>query len=150
MNILIAYSTLLGEAERISRDLYEQIRIELKEHTFQISNVEDLTPSQIHDHDVTIIIASTTGDGDLNPDAEEFIKKIHNDSADFNGDTFALFGIGETFYPHFCGAIDTIEKELKIRHATIVGDIKKEEIYGNENIDKTLYNWAKEVIASIN
>lgn len=147
MKILITYSTLIGEAQRLAQGLYERLKTKFDTNDFILQEIDTVSPQLIRENELTIIIASTTGDGDLNPDAEEFVQKLTSESPDFHGTKFALFGIGESFYPHFCGAIDTLHEKIISLHGEIVGDIIKLDSY-TEDVEVKLNQWSEEIIRS--
>lgn len=60
-----------------------------------------------------------------------------------------IFGSGNSIYPHFCGAVDGIQKIVSDSGATVIGTFKfeqrfKEEDFSNEeldNLERILQDW---------
>jgi flavodoxin I len=102
-----------------------------------LRDVFDATASELVQYDGIAIGAYTWGDGEL-PD--EFLDVYEAMSElDLSGRKAAVFGSGDSSYPIFCGAVDTIEEKLKELGAELVAEgVKVEFTPSKEELTKCL------------
>jgi flavodoxin short chain len=97
-------------------------------------------------YDLVLLGCSTWGDEDVELQ-DDFVPLYENlGSAGLAGRRVAVFGCGDSGYPHFCGAVDAIEEKAAQVGAEIVaaslkidGDPRREEIM----------DWAAEAAAHV-
>ncbi len=78
---------------------------------------------------------------ELQEDFELFYNDLSGDLS-LNGKRFAVFGCGDSSYPHFCGAVDAIEDRLNKLGATLVCDSLR--IDGEPDIEN-INDWTEEL-----
>ncbi len=70
------------------------------------SSVRDMgsvDPESIHDMDYVIIVTSTYGDGEPPDNASEWASYLKfNDELELSHVNYAVLGLGDNYYPHFC------------------------------------------------
>mmetsp|Transcript_27282 Transcript_27282/g.33277 ORF Transcript_27282/g.33277 Transcript_27282/m.33277 type:complete len:347 (-) Transcript_27282:323-1363(-) len=100
--ILIMYGSATGNAESISKEMHEHA----SEHglTSTWGKLNDYKRLNFMDHNLILIVASTTGDGDAPENADRFVryikKRTHADDL-LRGKTFAVLALGDTNYSRF-------------------------------------------------
>ena len=63
-----------------------------------------------------IIVSSSFGDGEPPGNAEQFLAQAQQ-AHELRGLQYAIFGLGDTAYPQFCGFTKQLEQLLQARHA---------------------------------
>ncbi|WP_215144613.1 flavodoxin [Exiguobacterium qingdaonense] len=110
MKLLIGYVSMSGNTEDIAN---------LIRHTWQdaghavsiCDDWESLRIEQLSEYDGVILGTYTWGDGDLPYEAEDFVYDL--EEAALDGLPCAAFGSGDTDYPKYCAAVDTVEEALQ-------------------------------------
>lgn len=63
---------------------------------------------------------------------------------DITNKKIALFGLGDTSYPHFCGAVDVMKSYLDALGVTLVGEpLKIDKYYADPQNESKAVEWAK-------
>jgi len=106
---LLLYGTLTGNTEMAAKDLQGKLLAARPDRQLDLANVRDLPPERLKDYDYVIFGASTWDDFG-NPDTEEFLEKLKAAAPDLSKVQFAFFGLGDSSYHNFCGAIDLAKK----------------------------------------
>lgn len=132
--ILVAYGSTTGSTETLAEEIAEKLKDASQE--VNLVNVADIDVDELdNDYDLYLLGSSTWGDADveLQEDFEEFYENM--EGKDLSGKKFAIFGCGDTSFPHFCGAVDELEKrveelggELVAKGLKVEGDVEKEEL----------------------
>lgn len=126
--VIVLYASLTGNTEEMAESIAEGARaagaITVLKEAFDAKAEELLL------YDGVVIGAYTWGDGELPDEFIAFYEELN--SVDLTGIKTAVFGSGDTSYPIFCGAVDTIESKLKQLGATIVCDSLKFEYNATE------------------
>lgn len=126
--VLVVYASMTGNTEEMA----EAIAQGAKEAGAEVVSKEafDASVDELNDYEGIIIGAYTWGDGELPDEFIDFFEAL--DSLDLSGKKAAVFGSGDTSYPVFCGAVDTIEAKLKELGAEIAGECIKFEYNPSE------------------
>lgn len=110
MTILIAYVSMSGNTEDIAHLL--QHTLTTAGYTVVVSDdLESLHVNSLLEYDGVLLGAYTWGDGDVPYEAEGFVDDLYD--ADLDALPCAAFGSGDTDYPKYCAAVDTIEDALR-------------------------------------
>lgn len=126
--VLVVYASMTGNTEEMAEAIAEGA----KEAGVEVVSKEafDASADELNEYDGIIIGAYTWGDGELPDEFIDFYDAL--DSLDLSGKKAAVFGSGDTSYPIFCGAVDTIETKLKELGAEIVSESIKFEYNPSE------------------
>ena len=106
---------LFGTHSGNSQNLAHVIGESLSNEGF-FCDVQDLgavEPESIHDMDFVIIVTSTHGDGEPPDNASEWMSYLKfNEELDLSHVNFAVLGLGDSYYPHFCQCGKDFEEYL--------------------------------------
>lgn len=121
--VIVVYASMTGNTEEMA----EAIAAGVKEAGVEVVYKEafDAKASELEQYDAIIVGAYTWGDGELPDEILDFYEEL--DEIDLNGKKAAVFGSGDSSYPIYCGAVDTIEAKLKELGAEIVAESLKVE-----------------------
>ncbi len=114
----IFYGSTTGTCE----DLANRIADKLEVSASDVHNVEALSVDLISGYDVLLLGSSTWGDGELQDDWYDALKKMK--TADLSGKEIALFGCGdsESYGDTFCDAIGVLYNNLRDTGCTFIGN----------------------------
>ncbi len=132
MNVLIIYATFSGSTLTAAQ-LIEAV-LKRKGHAVTLKSANEADPSEMNNYDL-VVLGSCTWDfsgleGQLHSYFVDFAKKLQG--KDFSQKKFAVFGLGDKTYTHFCAAVDHLEK--------IVADVKGQKIKDSLRIDRFYFN----------
>lgn len=148
MNIILVYATFSGSTLTAA----QIIETELKEkgHSVVLKSANEVNPGELNSFDL-IIFGSCTWDfsgldGQLHSDFIELGKKLAG--KDFSAKKFAIFGLGDKTYAHFCAAVDHLEKiVVDIKGQKIVDSLRVDRFYFNQEAEtKRLKDWTSHLI----
>lgn len=133
MKLLLLYATNSGGTEMAAQIVVQQ----LSAHTVDMKRVIEANPDELSGYDA-IILGSPSWDfdgkeGQPHDDFWEFKKKMEGKS--FEGKKFAIFGLGDSSYKIFTGAVDELERW--------VADWKGTKIVDSLRMDKFYYKQAE-------
>lgn len=118
MNILLVFATNSGGTEMAAQLITQQ----LTNHTVTMKRAVEATLEDVQQAEC-VILGSPSWDyagkeGQPHDDFHAFQGKLA--SAQFDGKKFAVFGLGDTSYKHFCGAVDELETWISGWKGTLV------------------------------
>ncbi|MFC4077572.1 flavodoxin [Salinithrix halophila] len=116
-HILLIFASMSGNTEEMAEAVADGIRGAGGRVTLKA--VEDTNPSEMAAYDGLLLGSYTWGDGDLPYEFEDFVDEIE-EGLDLKGVPSAVFGSGDTAYPLFCAAVDTLENLLQKYGAQIL------------------------------
>lgn len=109
---------LWGSQSGNAKNLAHVIGESLKNDQVMISDMGDIDPEDIHNIQRLIIVTSTYGDGEPPDNASEWMSFIKfADDLDLSHLNYAVIGLGDTYYPHFCQAGKDFDHYLSKRGA---------------------------------
>ncbi len=114
--------------------------------------VDGATKDQIKDSQL-IILGSPSWedegkDGQPLPDMTKFLKSLT--AEDLAGKKVAIFGLGDTSYQHFCGAVDVMTELLKANNATpVVEPVRIDRYYSLPDNENKIRTWADGLAKSL-
>lgn len=151
MNILLVYATNSGstaEAAQIIADVLTG-----KGHTVTVKDAKTATPE-----DVTtapfFILGSPSWDhdgleGQPLPEIEEFIARSKD--IKLTGKPCAVFGLGDSSYTYFCGAVTYLEAFIKRSGGTLaLPSLKVDGFYMKPEASENIIKWTNEVAEKLN
>jgi flavodoxin I len=142
MKILINYATLSGNSAMLSEQMYTKLKETHGDSEFVYKDADDCKGEDYGQYDLVIFVSSSWDDGDLNMVAEEYLNQL----PDLNGQKFALVGLGDSSYPHFCGGVEKAEEILKGKGATLVAETHKIDGFIEDPLVDAAIAWADGVI----
>jgi len=99
INILFGSQT--GNAQNLARVISESLTHAGFESLVQ--DMGELEPESIHDMDYIMLVTSTHGDGEPPDNASEWMSYLKfSEELDLSHLQFAVLGLGDSYYPHFC------------------------------------------------
>lgn len=146
MKILIAFATLSGNTQMVSEHLDEYLKT--KGHDVTLMNQDDLDPGQMNDYELVLLSSSTWGDGEPNPTSEVYMQKLKDHAEPFGAVKFAVFGLGDSSYAHFCGIVDRFVELLKEKGKEPVVESFKIDGYPEDAVLTSVDEWADKAIAA--
>jgi flavodoxin I len=146
---LVLYGTLTGNTEMAAKALYGKLIAVAPGRALELANVRDVAPEQLRQYDYVIFGASTWDDYG-NPDTEDFLAKLKTAAPDLSGVKFAFFGLGDSSYHNFCGAID-LAKQVAVGdcHCAVYPEAFTIDGYPEEEMIAGLARWAQNFLSSI-
>lgn len=78
-----------------------------------VRDMGEVEPESIHDMDFIVIVTSTYGDGEPPDNASEWMSYLKfNEEIDLAHIKFAVLGLGDSYYPHFCQCAKDFDEYL--------------------------------------
>ncbi|WP_127498845.1 flavodoxin [Paenibacillus glycanilyticus] len=116
MKVIVAYASLTGNTEEMAEAIAAGAREAGAEVV--VRDAYDADASELDQYEGIAIGAYTWGDGELPDEFIDFYEALSN--LDLSGRKAVVFGSGDSSYPIFCGAVDTIEAKLREIGAELV------------------------------
>lgn len=115
--VIIGYGSESGNARGLAQRLGADPA--LRAFAPVVLPLNDVRHDELGNRDLLVIISSSFGDGEPPANAEDFMVRIQQTN-DLSGLRHAIFGLGDTAYPSFCGFTKSLCAALAERHATAV------------------------------
>ena len=96
--LLVGFASESGNA----RALAQRLGAELQPHGPQVLPFNDIDVASLGQGDVLLAISSSFGDGEPPANGEQFFETLRRIPT-LSGLRYAVFGLGDTGYPSFCG-----------------------------------------------
>lgn len=109
MKVIVAFASLTGNTEEMAEAVAAGAREAGAEVV--VREAYDADASELDQYDGIAIGAYTWGDGELPDEFIDFYEALGK--LNLSGRRAVVFGSGDTSYPIFCGAVDTIEEKLR-------------------------------------
>ena len=113
--VVIGYGSESGNARALAQQLAADPA--LQPFSPQVLTLNEISPGMLQDGNPLFIISSQFGDGEPPSNAEAFLALIQKTES-LAGLRYAIFGLGDTAYPHFCGFTRQLDELLQARGAT--------------------------------
>lgn len=147
--ILVSYATMSGNTEKVAQHIAQELPKIAEDVEISLVNMMELTEELFVEHDVNILGSSTWTDGELNPISEEFFNRLGASTIDLNGMKFAVFGLGESYYPEFCTVVGKMEEVIKSKNGLIIAEPLKLDGYVDENMLNATIDWLNKFVNTI-
>lgn len=118
--ILLLYASMTGNTEEVANILSGILEEKAFDVTRKSFDAGDVDSEELMEYDGILFGTYTYDDGDLPWEIEDFHENLLD--VDLAGKKVALFGSGDSFYPDFCGAIDTMAARFREVGAEVVGE----------------------------
>lgn len=145
MKILIAYATLSGNTQTVAESMGKHLA--QSPHEVTVVSQEEIETSLFTSHDLIVLGASTWGEGEGNPTAEAFIQKMKESADPYTNMKFAIFGLGDSSYPQFCGVVKEYEEAVSAKQGTMVLESLKIDGYPDDTVFANANTWIDKAIA---
>ncbi|WP_448871249.1 flavodoxin [Desulfobulbus propionicus] len=143
---LIVYGSTTGNTENTAKQIAKVLA--QGGHEVVIQDVRKTKVEELgNGFDLTLLGSSTWGDSEieLQEDFASFFEEM--DKANLRSKKLAVFGCGDSSYPHFCGAVDQLREKIEDMGGVIVNEPLK--IDGDPgDAAEDISGWAHEVAAS--
>ncbi|ATO49009.1 flavodoxin [Brevibacillus laterosporus] len=127
------YASMTGNTEEMAELIAGSIREQGVE--IEVKEVWNAKAADLVEYDAILLGAYTWGDGDLPDEFLDFYDEM--DGLDLSGKKAAVFGSGDTSYPMFGEAVETLTKKLQSLGAEIVLEGLKVELSpGDKEIEE--------------
>ncbi len=99
--IHILWGSQTGNAANLAQVISESLSA--SKISNDVQNMGDVDPSLVHDYSQIIIVTSTYGDGEAPDNASEWLSYLKfEEDLDLSHLGYAVLGLGDPYYPHFC------------------------------------------------
>lgn len=120
MNILIVYATNSGGTQHVANVIADVLQG--GQHTVTVQQVRDTKPDQLSQYDA-IVFGSPSWDyngkeGQLHEEMRSFVEGAAGISLE--GKKVAVFGLGDSSYMYFTGAVDHLENFVAHCHTSLL------------------------------
>lgn len=146
MNIVIYFGTEAGMAELAASDIADAIG---DEATVTVVDMLDGDLSGLTDADLTLIVCSTHGEGELPGGAEPFAEVLDADRPDLSGVRYAVFGLGDSSYPVYSRGSELIDERLAALGAERIGEFGRHDASSRDEASTVAVAWAAGVLDSV-
>lgn len=134
MNVLLIYATNSGSTFEVS-NLISQILTEAG-HQVTVKNIQEITAPDFANYEA-VLLGSPSWDyegkeGQPHHDFTAFINS-YPEGMIYSDKKFAVFGLGDSNYTHFCGAVDHLVEFVtnKIQGQLVAEPLKIDQFYSN-------------------
>ncbi len=110
--LLVGFASESGNA----RALAQRLGADLQPHAPQVLPFNDIDVASLGQGDVLLAISSSFGDGEPPANGERFFETLRQ-TPTLSGLRYAVFGLGDTGYPSFCGFTKALDAALSERQA---------------------------------
>lgn len=147
MKTLLIYATNSGSTLEVSNTISGEFTQKGQEIT--LKDARDINPDEIGNYDFIIMGSPTYDEGNMHDLFVTLSQKL--DGKTFPGKKFAVFGLGDTSYPHFCGAADHLAEVVKKVGGTLVGEpLKINNYYFNmQDEQPKITGFAQKILSSL-
>jgi sulfite reductase (NADPH) flavoprotein alpha-component len=99
--INIFFGSQTGNAQNLANVIGEALKNEGLDQ--QVIDMAEFNPEDIHQLQFALIVTSTYGDGEPPDNASEWMSYLKfNEQLDLSHLSYAVLGLGDSYYPHFC------------------------------------------------
>lgn len=144
--VLILYATMSGNTEKVALHISQEIPKTLPDNEVVLMDMMEATEDVFLGFDLIFIGSSTWTDGEFNPIAEEFLGRLSESQIDFAMKKFAVFGLGESYYPRFCTIVEKTTDLIKSKNGDVIGEQLKLDGYVDENMLESVTVWTTNII----
>ena len=121
MKAVIIYTSVTGNTEMLAKMIHSNLS-RLFEHV-EIFEIKEFSMGKMEEYSVIVIGTYTWGNGAIPKEMLELYTAI--EQLDTKHITTGVFGTGDTFYPHYCGAVDKFRDMLFV-HTNLAVTLKVE------------------------
>lgn len=116
----LIYSSITGNTLEVVKRLETYLSRDL---LLEVISIEEFKLATITNYDLIIVGTYSWGDGEIPLEMEPLYEAFENE--DTKHIKTAVFGTGDSFYPHFCGAVNEFRDMLYVQ-TTLLATLKIE------------------------
>ena len=121
-------------------------------HTVTVKNPKEASPDELTQADAVVLASPSwdyeTKEGQPHEDFFPLLKELEGKTIE--GKPFAILGLGDTSYTHFCGAVDVFESVIaSIKGKLVVASLKIDKFYQNSESTNLVKSWAETLAKSL-
>lgn len=150
MKVLIAYATNSGGTFFATQTVENVLKS--KRHTVTRKEIEEISASTFKEYDL-IIFASPSwnyegAEGELQTSFKKFVQNYSGNA--LKSKKCAIFGLGDSTYLYFCGAVERLERFVKDNGGILLSpSLRIDGYYRDETLhNKLLESWTEKVLAA--
>lgn len=118
---LVAFGSQTGTAARLAEATAQALR--QAGEKVACASLDVLQPAALAGYERTLLIVSTTGEGELPDPARRFMQQIP--TANLGGSRFSMLALGDRRYAHFCGGGERLRAALLGRGARELAPLER-------------------------
>jgi len=143
MKTLLVYATNSGSTLEVTNTIVNEFTQKGKEISQKDAN--ETEPDEFNNYDLIVLGSPTYDEGNIHDSFVRLIEKVGDKT--FSGKKFAVFGLGDSSYQHFCGSADHLVEFVKKVGGTQVGDtLKIDNFYFNQQEElPKITEWAQKI-----
>lgn len=119
--VAIIYTSVTGNTEAVAEELYRIFLI--KSVNVTMFRIEDFEINNLRQFDAIAIGTYTWGNGEIPQEMGQLYHTLESHKR--KNLVTAVFGTGDSFYPHYCGAVDRFRDMLYV-HTNLAATMKVE------------------------
>lgn len=142
---LIVYGSTTGNTEGVADTIASVFK--KNDIDVDVQNAADVSARDLAEgYDMVLLGSSTWGDEEVELQ-DDFVPLYENlQEAGLAGKKVAVFGCGDSSYPHFCGAVDALDEKVEQLGGKLV--VTSLKIDGDPDQDEAA-QWAREVLGKL-
>lgn len=150
MKVLIAYATNSGGTFFATQHVEKVLKN--KRHSVTRKEIEDTTISAFKEYDLIVLASPSWNhkgtEGELQTSFKKFVQNFTGNS--LKSKKCAVFGLGDSSYLYFCGAVQRLEQFVKDNGGTLLSpSLRIDGYYRNETShNKMLEDWTEKIITA--
>ncbi|WP_138416217.1 flavodoxin domain-containing protein [Aquibacillus sediminis] len=131
MKMAIIYTSVTGNTEQLVHII--ALFFKTNNQAIDIYTVHDFPIQQLSTYDLVIVGTYSWGNGDLPKEMEGLYEAFEMQNVDHL--ITGVFGTGDRFYPHFCGAVDEF-RDMLYAHTNLAVTLKVELMPQSSDLSK--------------
>lgn len=151
MNITLIYETYSSGTQTASHVLQQALN-ELG-HQVNVIQARNATPQDIQSSETLILASPSWWVDDQDGQPHAYMKELFQkaDDMDLTGKKCTVFGLGDSTYARFCGAVDHLVEFITSHNGSIIVDpLRVDEFYFHQKTnEENIRNWAKLLDAAL-
>lgn len=151
MNILLLYATNSGGTQQASQMVATVLQE--KGHTVTVKNPKESNVDEVSGADLVVFASPSWDyqDKEGQPHEDFFLLLQSLEGKTMEGKSFAVLGLGDSSYAHFCGAVDEFEKVIQnVKGKLAVPSLKIDGYYLHmDESNQATTDWASKLLSAL-
>jgi cytochrome P450/flavodoxin len=141
--VVVLYGTESGNAENIADILVDEFSDGAR---IRAVDMTDATADDLRPENVTLVICSTHGEGELPSSARPFARLLDTEQPDLSGIRYAMFGLGDSSYEFYSRGSELIDARLAALGAERFGEYGRHDAVDGTLPNESVLAWAREIL----